>query len=372
MTKPTTEQIEKLVTNKDRAIWEASQAIKNADILLVSVGAGFSADSNLAVYNDVANIPAFKNKRITYPDLCSPEMLKNHPDLFYGFMGKCFNDYRANSPHEGYQIILQWKQSQFSQNPSKPQNYFPNIFHTRYNMNPFFVYSSNVDGHFFTAGYQPSEVYEIHGSMEYWQCENQKCCKKTNHPVWKAPRNYEFIIDQSTMTAPDCLNPWTPDFDEQDTNTMCFVNNRPRCLTCGGASRPNLAMFNDPSWIAPPKTNWVEWENALCELCEEGEIRFVNLEIGCGTNVPSVRSNSESLLRRNPKSTLIRINPEMPLSRPEIQDRTISILGKGLETLYSIQNLMNLSEPPIFTSDPPVYFSNKPARWMKPGNKKRK
>jgi hypothetical protein len=93
----------------------------------------------------------------------------------------------------------------------------------------------------------------------------------------------------------------------------------------------------------------------------------VNLEIGCGNNVPSVRSNSESLLRRNPKSTLIRINPEVPLSRPEIQDRTISILGKGLETLRAIQTAMDATDPPTFEGDPPIYFIQKPPRWKKSG-----
>ena len=36
--------------------------------------------------------------------------LSIEPDLFWGFCGQCFNDYRETSPHEGYEIINRWAQ----------------------------------------------------------------------------------------------------------------------------------------------------------------------------------------------------------------------------------------------------------------------
>lgn len=97
---PSPEQKEQLIANKAQAILDAALAIKEADIFLLSVGAGFSADSGLAVYDDVAKFPAYERARVSYPMLCSPSMLVRRPELFYGFMGKCFNDYRKTLSHQ--------------------------------------------------------------------------------------------------------------------------------------------------------------------------------------------------------------------------------------------------------------------------------
>ena len=44
---------------------KAAQAIAAADILIVSTGAGYSAESGLAVYKDIADVPAYHKRRIT-------------------------------------------------------------------------------------------------------------------------------------------------------------------------------------------------------------------------------------------------------------------------------------------------------------------
>jgi len=139
---------------------QAAHKIKDADILLVVTGAGFSADSGLATYIDVADVEAYNRKGWTYRDLCQPpSFIDNHvdaeevendtkgesdileinnlhdealsidPDLlqqfevdkdkgdirepkyFYGFWGQCVNDYRRVQPHEGYDIIARWRES---------------------------------------------------------------------------------------------------------------------------------------------------------------------------------------------------------------------------------------------------------------------
>jgi hypothetical protein len=35
---------------------------------------------------------------------------------------------------------------------------------------PGFIYTSNVDGHFQRAGFDPAHIYELHGCCEQWQC----------------------------------------------------------------------------------------------------------------------------------------------------------------------------------------------------------
>ena len=88
---------------------DLAKALHSADILLVVTGAGFSADSGLAVYRDVAQVPAYQRLGVSYQDLCQPHWLQNAPSLFYGFWGQCFNDYRNTKPHPGYNIIAQWR-----------------------------------------------------------------------------------------------------------------------------------------------------------------------------------------------------------------------------------------------------------------------
>ena len=44
----------------DDPYYEAAVALLNADYLLVCAGAGFSADSGLAVYKDVADLAAYR------------------------------------------------------------------------------------------------------------------------------------------------------------------------------------------------------------------------------------------------------------------------------------------------------------------------
>ncbi|KAL6047019.1 NADdependent protein deacetylase, SIR2 family [Balamuthia mandrillaris] len=104
----------------DAKCQRAAEVIRSADIMLVLTGAGMSADSGLPVYRDIANVEAYNTQRLTYADLCNPCWLKDDPELFFGFWGKCFNDYRDTEPHEGYHLLYQWKEKYFSE-AAKPQ-----------------------------------------------------------------------------------------------------------------------------------------------------------------------------------------------------------------------------------------------------------
>ena len=60
----------------------AARAIASADVLLVASGAGFSADSGLAVYRDVADVKAYHERGLTYHDLCQPSLLEQDPGTY--------------------------------------------------------------------------------------------------------------------------------------------------------------------------------------------------------------------------------------------------------------------------------------------------
>ena len=92
----------------DSAYARAAGALGAADFVLVAAGAGFSADSGLPVYADVAKTPLWKSHNLDYHDLCQTQMLIEEPACGYGFWAGCARAYREASPHQGYHILERW------------------------------------------------------------------------------------------------------------------------------------------------------------------------------------------------------------------------------------------------------------------------
>ena len=47
-------------------------------------------------------VPAYASRELDYSDICQMHWLHEEPELFYGFWGMCFMDYRTTAPHAGY------------------------------------------------------------------------------------------------------------------------------------------------------------------------------------------------------------------------------------------------------------------------------
>lgn len=278
---------------------QASKLIKEANIFILHIGAGFSADSGLPVYADIANMPVYKEMGLNYSDICKPQWLFTDPEIFYGFAGKCLNDYRNTEPHEGYQIIKKWKKNFFSSNSEKSSNYFPNQFNEYMakkdvkdvTNNPFLIVSSNVDGHPQKVGFLDNEIIEIHGSMEKWQCSraNFSCTKE----IWPLPRNFSFDVDFESMRA---KNSPVSQFElSEDKIEKSCKTNHPVCFNCGELARPAVLMFSDGGWVNPEPETKFGWRKAVKELLSKDmDKKLLVLEIGCGKRVPSMRMQSES------------------------------------------------------------------------------
>ena len=199
---PSAAQHAELEARKPELCARAARAIQEADVLLVATGAGWSADSGLAIYRDVADVAAYHERDLTYRDICQPHFLDSEPALFYGFWGGCYNDYRNTAPHEGYEIVKSWVERQFkyTQAAALLRAHLEGYTTTSVTSSPggaaeggggptagappsraagaFFSYTSNVDAHWLTAGFQPHEVHEIHGNCETWQCADRTCCAR--------------------------------------------------------------------------------------------------------------------------------------------------------------------------------------------------
>ena len=150
---------------------------------------------------------------------------------------------------------------------------------------PFYVYTSNVDAHSLKAGFNRTEVFEIHGNTETWQCSVP--CSEL---IWKAPENFLFNIDEMGFC----------DVSKSTNSTESrFEKNAPNCHKCGAAARPSVLMFYDYSYLGdtiPPLLNRA-WEASVISCLKNNEkSRVVVVEIGCGANVTTVRHHSEKFL----------------------------------------------------------------------------
>lgn len=208
----TPEETVYLANQLDLRCAAVADAVRTADVFLLCTGAGFSADSGLAVYRDIADIDAYRRMDVDYHDLCNPRWLHRDPELFYGFWGSCYNDYRETEPHPGYGIIRRWRDQRFARSPvaqevrhgqskfgaaTAPEAAFaPAPYKVSGVPGAFFCFTSNVDAHSYDV-FDPHEVRECHGNTELWQCGHPAgpCCSR----AWRAPLDFRFSVDAASM-----------------------------------------------------------------------------------------------------------------------------------------------------------------------------
>lgn len=245
------------------AIKRAAKAIQNADALVIAAGAGMGVDSGLPDFRGAEGFwrayPPLAALGIRFEEIADPEWFQKDPALAWGFYGHRLNLYRATQPHEGFTLLRQWAES-------KPGGYF--------------VYTSNVDGQFQKAGFDPEHIAECHGSIHNLQCMGD--CKRT---VWSA-EEIAVAVDPETLRA-----------------TMPL----PTCPTCNSTARPNLLMFGDWNWISQPYTRQDRQFDRWLKDTYRSKYRITIVECGAGRTISTIRWFSEQLVGRG--ATLIRINP---------------------------------------------------------------
>lgn len=238
----------------------AADLITQADALIVAAGAGMGVDSGLPDFRGQEGFwrayPALAKARIDFHHIASPSAFHASPGLAWGFYGHRLALYRRTQPHHGFELLRQWGKR------------MPNGLS---------VFTSNVDGQFQRAGFDPLQIHECHGSIHHLQCL-QPCCAA----IWPAQ-----------------------DFQpEVDDDTCQLRNLAPRCPHCGELARPNVLMFSD--W------GWIEDRTAAQASRQEGWLSAVKqpvvIELGAGTAIPSVRHFSQRVIHEF-GGRLIRINP---------------------------------------------------------------
>lgn len=244
------------------AIGRAAALLAEADGLLVAAGAGMGVDSGLPDFRGAAGFwrayPPLRRLGLAFHDMASPATFDDDPRLAWGFYGHRLALYRATRPHAGFAILRAL---------------------ARRMPDGGFVFTSNVDGQFQRAGFDPDAIVECHGSIHHLQC-TRPCCDA----IWPA----DGVLPEVDMDA-------------------CRLRSAlPGCPRCGALARPNILMFNDGAWL-PDRT---EDQYARLARWRAGLRRPAVIELGAGVDIPSVRRMAESLgvplIRINPREAAVR------------------------------------------------------------------
>lgn len=243
----------------------AAEAVAAADALLITAGAGMGVDSGLPDFRGPEGFwrayPAYRHLGLAFEDLADPRWFREDPGLAWGFYGHRRNLYRATRPHAGFGLLREWA----GRAPAGG-----------------FVFTSNVDGQFQRAGFDPARVVECHGAIDWSQC-----LASCGVGVFEAEPT-EVPVDPTTFRA---------------------APPHPTCPGCGGPSRPSILMFGDWGW--DDRREREQSARLQAWLRELAGRRLTVIELGAGTHIPTVRRTSERLAAR-PGGVLVRVNPREP------------------------------------------------------------
>lgn len=262
----------------DQRIEEAARKLAGADAVVIGAGAGLSAAAGL--------------------DYSGPEFRKEFADYIakYGFP-----DLYSSSFYEFPTEEERWARwaRHIGYARFRP-GAFP-LYKELYELvksRRYFVITTNVDGQFRKAGFDPDKIFEVQGDYGLMQCA-VGC-----HPkVYSDKEAVEEILKHShDMTV-----------DRQ------YV---PVCPVCGGDMdvhvRKNGYFVQDDNWDKAAE----RYEEFMRNYADRGKV--VLLELGIGFNTPTIiRFPFERVTFHNPQATLVRLNSEYPHGMKETAERTI-------------------------------------------------
>jgi hypothetical protein len=392
------------ITTSSIRIQQAARAIAECDFLLVASGAGFSADSGLPTYTQVAQNPVYQQQQIDYSDLCRMDCLRKQPSLFYGFWGTCFNAYQEATPHEGYAILKQWCESKDTKK-GKHHEDEADLSNSRSN---YYHYTSNVDGYLRRVGFPKDLIHEMHGSIDTWllletppggaslpsSAAAYPTSSAESFQIVHPSPSFRFPVDSRTLELQQGVV--TNLLLDEDNTISRTSATTPTAISNDSKPdlqfRPRVLMFDDDidnhkaMGLHISSDRYQAWEEymememvaaaavAADTSCSSSRTtrkrkKLVVLEIGCGVRVPSVRRECHDVIvdttarcrqaairhannnvEEQPASyycTHIRINPEdfEILQEPNMTTEGfdhISIQGTALSTMVAIDKQMQL------------------------------
>ncbi len=264
---------------------QAKQIIQDADVLLITAGAGMGVDSGLPDFRGNEGLwrayPLLKKQQFSFAKIATEKGLQQFPKLAWALFGHMFDLFNATRPHEGFKILLETAQ--------KKKDYF--------------VVTSNIDSHFQKAGFDAQRIYEIHGRLNTFECS---ACKN----IWQPDTNFRFDIDPKLMN----------------------LKGVPKCPHCGKMARPNVLLFKDLGYNHQESDEQASRFNDFMHKYDQGDHHIAILEFGAGKGVPSIRNLGEYIFSKVEQSSLIRVNP-LDYDGPE------NVIGLPVGALKAIRTI---------------------------------
>ena len=309
----------------DPQIWKATAVLKDADYLLITCGAGLSAESGLSTYQEMPE---------KYQHLCNPLRLVDETENFQTFWSNFARTYSSVEPHEGYKILTKWCGGGKLRLAGDS------------GVSPWWIYSSNVDGLFGPAKCFQDTICEIHGRAKEFRCSSGVGFVEGEKREGSAWQKWHNLVEKSD-TMKEC-----------STKTFC-VNETVHSITCKHCNlpaRPNVLLFHDTDRnvldsINIERERYQTWEAKVEKDVIMNGKKLVILEIGAGKNVPAIRSEGLEVLQDvlsginennlTGKVDMIRINPkEAACDVAEFSEHTISIFDTAANALRAIDGLL--------------------------------
>jgi NAD-dependent SIR2 family protein deacetylase len=268
----------------------AAEAIKEADALFITAGAGMGVDSGLPDFRGNSGFwnayPPIAKLGLSFSEMANPVWFDKNPKMAWAFYGHRLNLYRETIPHKGFKMLLEMgKQKQYG----------------------YFIFTSNVDGQFQKAGFDDAFIEECHGSIHHFQC-----IKPCSSEIWDASK-VKMNIDLEKFEA---------------------IQPLPRCKKCNSIARPNILMFGDWSWLSHRSVEQGDRLHLWMETMLDLKAKVAIIEMGAGHAIPTVRLNSQKAFRTL-NATFIRINPR----DFDVPEKAIGVpygANEGLEKIFEL------------------------------------
>lgn len=252
----------------EEAINKAAEAIRRARTLVITAGAGIGVDSGLPDFRGKnglwQNYATAHGQMLQLGDLALPKAFVDDPVQAWGFYGHLTNLFRTTEPHKGFEILRRWSER----------------------AEDWYVVTSNIDGHFQKAGFNPDKVVEVHGTIHKLQCQTP--CRPE---LWDNEETFD--IDSATLHS----------------------DHVPLCRFCQGTARPNILLFCDFQWIFRRSCDQEKRFNEFLQGCKPP---ITIVEVGAGTMIPSIRQIGSRVAKEH-QATIVRVNlHEWKIDSPHI------------------------------------------------------
>ena len=272
--------------------FEIAEKIENADAILIGASNGLSITEGLHLFADNA---AFQK---VFGDYKKKYGLRN-------ILDGCFYQWKTLEEKWGYlsRLIEHYSGSYMG---SPVMDDLKKIVGEK----PYFIVTSNGEGHFELAGFDPDKVYEVEGNWIEMKCSEH--CHDTTYPSMDGIHN----------------------MSKTEKNGMVTLESIPRCPKCGAV----MELYD----AQPPKESITKaWSTFLQTYHEK---KLVILELGIGWRNQLIKAPLMKLTAQEPNATYITINLGELYIPDEIREKSYGLDGYLENIVKDIRSAMHIVE----------------------------